>query len=84
MQGGEELERRVLALDVEYAHFSDGSDAPAEVCLVEQGGGVVYHSFCNPGAALVQSADRFRVRCKVGAWTEVCALPREVKSVFSI
>ena len=42
----------MLALDVEYAHFRDGSDAPAEVCLVEQGGGVVFHSFCNPGVGL--------------------------------
>ena len=42
--------RRILGLDVEYAHFRDGSVRAAEVCLVERGGNVVYQSFCNPGA----------------------------------
>ncbi len=46
---------RVLALDVEYAHFasrdgsSHGSILLAEVCVVAPGGKVVLHEFCHPG-----------------------------------
>ncbi len=50
MQGAGFQPRRVLGLDVEYAHFRGGDVHAAEVCLVEAGGEVVFHSFCNPGA----------------------------------
>ena len=46
---------RYVGLDVEHAHFRDGSVRAAEVCIVGAGGDVIFHSFCNPGAADARS-----------------------------
>ena len=57
LQGGLEAlrvePRRIIGMDVEYAHFKARGSAmqvvAAEVCLVAEGGCVVYQSFCHPG-----------------------------------